>query len=311
MTSARFRDDLPQLQQVFVTDAGLETWLIFDRGLDLPVFASYPLLADEQGRSTLVEYYGEFVDIARRHGVGVVLETPTWRASRDWGAQLGHDDDALDAFNRDSVSLLEEVRDGARDVTVVISGQVGPRGDGYRADVRMTPDEAEAYHLVQLRTFADTAADLVSLFTVTYAEEAVGFARAGRRVDMPVVISFTVETDGRLPSGQPLGDAVRAVEDATDGSAVFYGVNCAHPEHFAGVIDAGSPWSKRLGLIRSNASRQSHAELDAATTLDDGDPDELGAATADLLRDHPQIRVIGGCCGTDHRHVEAIATACL
>lgn len=311
MGASRHRNDLPQIREVLLTDGGLETTLAFDRGIDLPDFAAFPLLGDEAGRAALLDYFASYVDIARRVGSGIVLETPTWRANLDWGARLGFGDTALDAVNRDAVALLEEVREGSPDVTIIISGNVGPRGDGYVPGELMTAAEAEEYHRPQVDTFADTAADLTTLLTANYVDEAVGFAQAGHSVDLPVVVSFTVETDGTLPSGASLGDAIHEVDDATAGSPVFYGINCAHPDHFTDVLAGGGDWVERVGLLRANASRMSHAELDEAEELDSGDPQELAAAYASLRVDHPDLKVIGGCCGTDHRHVGAIADACL
>ena len=311
MGAISYRHDLPQIREVLLADGGLETTLVFDRGIELTHFAAFPLLDENVGRAALIDYFVSYIEIARRVGAGIVLETPTWRANRDWGALLGYDENALDTSNRAAVAMLEELRGASPDVTIVISGLVGPRGDGYQPGQQMTAVEAEAYHRAQIATFADTAVDLTTLLTANYVDEAIGFARAGRSVGLPVVVSFTVETDGTLPTGEQLGDAVNAVDEATDAAPVFYGINCAHPDHFVEVLTSGDDWVGRVGLIRANASRMSHAELDEAEELDSGDPDELAAAYVSLRRDHPGIRVIGGCCGTDHRHVGAIADACL
>ncbi|MEM6927791.1 MAG: homocysteine S-methyltransferase family protein, partial [Myxococcota bacterium] len=282
--------------------------LVFHDGYDLPFFASYPLLDEARGRAALRAYFATYVGLAREHRLPIVLETPTWRANPDWGARLGHGPAHLDRIHRDAVALLCEVRAAAPDVELVISGNLGPRGDGYLAGEKMTPGEAADYHGPQVRTFADTEADLVTLLTGTYTEEVIGVIDAARDANMPVVASFTVETDGRLPSGQPLADAVRQVDQATGAYAVSLGINCAHPDHFHAVLESGEDWVSRIGLLRANASRMSHAELDAAETLDDGDPAELAESYATLRRAFPSLRVVGGCCGTDHRHVGAIAS---
>jgi S-methylmethionine-dependent homocysteine/selenocysteine methylase len=192
----------------------------------------------------------------------------------------------------------------------VISGNIGPRGDGYDPGKAMSADEAHAYHGWQVELFRDAGADCVSAFTMTNVGEATGVARAAQAAGMPSVISFTVETDGRLPAGDTLGAAITAVDAATDGAPAYYMINCAHPTHFEDVLDAGSEWVKRLGGVRANSSRRSHAELDNAPELDAGNPAELGEQYGDLLRRFPQITVLGGCCGTDHRHVECISRAC-
>jgi S-methylmethionine-dependent homocysteine/selenocysteine methylase len=302
---------LPQLDgPTFITDGGMETVLIFHEGLVLPDFASFVLLDDEAGSEALRTYFRRFLAIGREHGVGVLLDTPTWRASPDWGERLGYTPDRLADLNRRGVTLLEGLRaETGGDPPLLISGCIGPRGDGYAVGEQLSPAEAERYHSFQAAVFADTAADAVSALTLTYADEAIGIVRAVQKTGLPVVVSFTVETDGRLPSGQTLGEAIEHVDAETDGAAAYFMLNCAHPTHFAGVLEADAPWIERLRGIRANASRLSHAELNEAETLDDGDPAELAAAYRELSERLPALRVFGGCCGTDHRHVEAIAGA--
>jgi len=303
--------ELPRLagDRLFITDGGMETTLIFHRGIDLPDFAAFDLLKDEAGVAALRAYYEPYVAVAREHGVGAVLDTPTWRASADWGARLGYSPAGLEAANRRAVELAEEVRSAPanRDVAIVVNGAIGPRGDGYDPQTLMSADEAENYHRAQVQTFAGTSADMVTALTMTHAEEAIGIARAAASAGVPAAISFTVETDGRLPSGQPLGDAVEQVDADTGDAPAYYMINCAHPSHFAPALEDGGAWIERVGGVRANASRKSHAELDEAETLDEGDPVELGADYRALRPRLPAVRVVGGCCGTDHRHVAAIA----
>ena len=309
----RYRDHLPQLGgQLFLTDGGIETVLIFQEGIDLPMFASFDLLKDDAGTEKLRAYYAPYVALAREAEIGFVLETPTWRASSRWGHQLGYDDAALDQVNRKAVRLLEEIREALGDGgPIVISGCVGPHGDGYNPAELLSADAAEDYHATQINTFADTAADMVTAITMTYVDEAVGVARAAQRAQLPVAISFTLETDGRLPSGQALGEAIELVDAETGAAPVYYMINCAHPSHFEAVLRSGGKWRKRLRGLRANASSKSHAELDEATELDDGNPQDLGVRYASLREELPQLNVLGGCCGTDHRHVAQIRDACL
>jgi homocysteine S-methyltransferase len=287
-----------------ITDGGMETTLLFHEGIELPHFASFVLLDDEAGRETLRAYYRTYIEIACARNVEIILDTPTWRANRDWGERLGYTADALADVNRRGVALLEELRSPS----VVVSGCIGPRGDGYRVDTEMSAEEAKSYHTPQVEVFAATSADFVSALTLTYSGEAIGIVRAAKAAGTPVVISFTVETDGRLPSWQPLGEAIQQVDDETDAAAAYFMVNCAHPTHFAGALEE-APWVERLRGIRANASKKSHAELDAAEELDEGDPAELAAAYRELQSRLPSLGVVGGCCGTDHRHIEAICAA--
>jgi len=303
---------LPQLSadRVFLTDGGLETSLIFHHGQDLPAFAAFALLEDDRGRATLREYFRPFLAIAREQGSGFVLDTVTWRANPDWGAQLGYDAAALDRINREAVAFARELREEAKlDGPVVIDGVVGPRGDGYVIDTAMSREEAERYHAAQIGSFAAAGADMVSAITMTYADEAIGIARAAAACGIPVAISLTVETDGRLPSRQPLGEAIAEIDGATSGSPAYYMINCAHPSHFAEVLQADGAWLDRVAGLRANASTKSHAELDEAEELDDGDPAGLGADYAALRPRLRNISVLGGCCGTDERHIAAIGSA--
>lgn len=304
-TTAAWR--LPDVAAGWVTDAGLETDLIFHRGIDLPDFAAFPLVEDEQGRRELDSYYRGFVEVAAGAGAGLLLETPTWRANPDWGARLGYDAEALRRVNVRAVEALRalaaEVRDRVADVQVV--GSVGPRGDGYVAG-EVDADQAADYHRAQLAAFAEAGADLATAYTLTTVAEAIGVVRAGGDVGLPVAVAFTVETDGRLPDGTPLGAAVTALDEQTAAGAAHLLVNCAHPDHVAGGIDDGAPWLARVAGVRVNSSRLSHAELDEAEELDEGDLADLAATTRALLDRLPAARIVGGCCGTDVRHVAAM-----
>lgn len=310
----KYRKDLPQLtSDLFLTDGGLETTLIFHNGLELPYFAAFDLLKTGKGREHLYEYFSTYAHIARDHNVGIILESATWRASSDWGKKLDYSRESLADINHRAIELLQDIRNEYENEKnkIVISGCVGPRGDGYDlADIK-SEEEAELYHRTQIETFSETNADLVTALTLTYAEEAIGLARAAKSAAMPIVISFTVETDGKLPSGQTLKDAIEEVDKATNNTPVYYMVNCAHPTHFEQELSAGEPWLQRLRGIRANASAKSHAELDEAVELDDGNPVELGSQYSKLRRRFRNLNVLGGCCGTDHRHIEEIFKACV
>jgi len=303
----------PSQDAVFLTDGGLETTLVFLDGVDLPCFASFPLLQSEEGRMKLENYFRPYIRTAVDRDVGFILDTPTWRANPDWGAKLDVSPEALSEVNQDAVRWAAGLRDRLSDdrERVLINGVVGPRGDGYRVDAQMSADEAQAYHAPQVEAFREAGADMVSAVTMNYAEEAIGIARAARRHGLPVAISFTVETDGRLPSGQSLRDAIAQVDFATGNGPAYYMINCAHPSHFAHLFERNEPWHRRVRGIRANASHCSHAELNESTTLDDGNPAELGSEIQQLRSRRPNLTILGGCCGTDERHVAAICAACI
>lgn len=308
----RYREALPQLEPgaLALTDGGLETTLIFLDGVDLPLFASFPLLDDTEGRDRLRAYYRRAADTALAAGLPFSLDTVTWRSSTDWAARLGYEGAEFERINRDAVALAVSVRDEyPPDAAIVLCGMLGPRGDGYVPGERMTAAEACDYHRAQLAIFADSEIDYAAALTISYPEEAEGIALAAAELGIPVAIMFTVEVDGRLPSGDGLGDAIERVDAATGGSVAYFGINCAHPTHLPEELFAAEPWTSRVRTYRANASRLSHAQLDEAEELDAGDPDELGRQFAALRADLPQLCVIGGCCGTDDRHLRAIAAA--
>lgn len=310
---SRYRNALPQLAGTFfLTDGGIETTLIFHEGLTLPDFAAFHLFKTPAGEAALGKYFRTYAEIAKRYETGLILESATWRANADWGKKLGYSSEMLAHANRLAIRVLEDIRSECetKHTPVVISGCLGPRGDGYVPDRAMSAQEADDYHREQISTFAASAADMVCAITMNYVEEAIGIARAAQRAAMPVAISFTVETDGKLPTGQTLKAAVEQVDVATSGYPSYYMINCAHPTHFDKVLTEGESWSTRIHGIRANASRMSHAQLNEAPELDAGDAAEFGREYADLKRQLKNLNVMGGCCGTDHRHIEQIASAC-
>lgn len=311
---AKYRNKLPQLSHgIFLTDGGIETTLIFHEGLELPEFAAFHLLRDKDGYAALRKYFHTYAALARAYNVGFILESPTWRANSDWGAMLGYSEETLADINRKAIELLHEVRNEFEneETRMVISGCIGPRGDGYSPSNMMSAKDAQQYHTAQVATFGETDADMVTAITLNYIEEAIGITQAARSAGMPVVISFTVETDGKLPTGQTLKDAIERVDEATDNAPAYYMINCAHPTHFEGALVADEHWSRRISGLRVNASTKSHAELNDSTELDEGDPIKLGRQHRELLKRLKNLNVLGGCCGTDHRHVEEICKACL
>lgn len=293
----------------WLADAGLETDAIFIHGFDLPAFASFTLLEQPAGRDYAAAYFARFHRLAARLGTGFMLDTMTWRANAPWLVRMGRGAE-VDAINHAAVGFARSLRDGWSGVPVVLAGLIGPAGDGYRIDAAFTPDSAHAAHRPQIAALAAAGVDMLNVLTMTHLAESQVVIRAAAEAGLPVALSFTVETDGRLPSGQPLDEAVEEADATAPVRPLYYMVNCAHPDHFADVLHGGG-WLHRLGGIRANASRRSHAELDEATELDAGDPLEFGQLCADLQARLPAVKVIGGCCGTDHRHVAAAGAACL
>lgn len=313
-TTQQYRSDLPQLGgKPFLTDGGLETSLIYHENWELPSFAAFVLLDSVSGVASLNAYYQKYIRLALHHGMGFILESPTWRASKVWAEALGYTPSELEEHNARAIEHLAKLRDtfANESTPMVVSGCIGPQDDGYEPSKLMSVDQATKYHTTQVSTFARSQADMVCAITMTYAEEAIGIVKAAQAHNIPAAISFTVETNGALPSGQPLSEAIETVDKATNTGPAYFMVNCAHPTHFQAQLAAEGDWRRRIVGIRANASVKSHAELDCATTLDDGDPSDFGQQYSTLKQHLPNLNVYGGCCGTDHRHVEAIVTNCL
>ncbi|MBT9382449.1 homocysteine S-methyltransferase family protein [Pseudooceanicola sp. CBS1P-1] len=297
--------ELLSKDRVWIAWTGLETDLIFNQGVALAHFAAFPLVETEAGRDLLVRSYRELIGIGRDTGAGILLDTPTWMANPDRAAVLGYGPQDLTRITRDAVALAFRVAREHPDVETRVSVQIGPRGDGYQPGIA-TAEAAAAYHAPQVEAARTAGADLVSAYTLGAAGEAVGLSMAARAAGLPALISFTVETDGRLADGMSLASAVSILAEEAPAAGIM--VNCAHPDHIARALDGGS-WQAHLCGIVANASRKSHAELDEATELDDGDPEEFGRQLGALYRQMSGLRVLGGCCGTDARHLRATARA--
>ncbi|WP_412552128.1 homocysteine S-methyltransferase family protein [Shimia sp. MIT1388] len=292
--------------QPFLTYTGMETDLIFTQGVDLPGFASFPLLETPDGRAHLTSYATDLTDLAARSNLGVILESATWVANTDRAAALGYDATAVRQANLNAIAFLSELRSPLDHTATLVSANIGPRHDAYAPDTRMSVTEATAYHTTQIATLAQTNADLITAYTMADPTEATGMVLAARAFALPIVVAFTVETDGTLPTGGSLEDAISQIDAATNAYPAYYMINCAHPDHFADVF-TDAPWTQRVRGIVANASRCSHAELDNATELDAGNPAEFGQQLADLRQKHAHLRVLGGCCGTDKRHLSELA----
>ncbi len=296
---------------LYVTDGGLETVLIFEKGLELPEFAAFPLLESDEGRGILKEYYADFIKIAKDHKYGYILESPTWRANLNWGSKLGYSLSDLIEINKAAIGFLTNIKfeNEESNTPILISGQLGPKGDGYAIDDKMTIEEAEEYHSSQIQAFKDAGADMVAALTLNYLEEAVGIVQAAKTSQIPCVISFTTETNGKLPSGLSLKEAIKKVDELTDNYTDYYMINCAHPTHFLKSLNVDGDWINRIRGIRANASTLSHEELDESEHLDIGNRGELAKRYKDLTSILPNLSVVGGCCGTDHLHIKEICAA--
>ena len=304
---AKYRNRILELSStLLITDGGLETKLIFHDGIPLPDFAAFTLLKTETGRQWFREYFLIYIHLARKYNVGLILESPTWRASLDWFRKQGYADEDIVDINRKSIELLSDLRDQyeTEQKPILIEGCLGPRGDGYNPSIIMSADEAQAYHAAQIEAFSQTNADLITALTISYPEEAIGVVRAAKAVQMPIAISFTVENDGKLPTGQTLKEAIELVDRETENSPMYYMVNCIRPGYLQTIFETQESWIKRIHGIKGNASKKSHAELDESQELDAGDPFDFAQSNQIYFNKYKHINIFGGCCGTDSRHIE-------
>ena len=294
----------------YLMDGGLETTLIFHEGIELNHFASFELLNRQEGKEALKKYYTTYLDIAKKFNLDFILETPTWRASADWGGKMNYSPEEMDQVNKNAVQLMREIAKEQKGFPghILISGCIGPRGDGYESGKKMTAHEAAGYHHSQVNAFAIADVDVISALTINYTEEAVGIALAAKQVQVPVVISFTVETNGKLPGGESLKSAIEKVDSETNSFPQHFMINCAHPTHFMSVLERNEEWLSRIKGVRANASTKSHAELDESEHLDTGDKPLFINGYKELKTILPELIVIGGCCGTDHSHIEGVCS---
>ena len=311
---AKYRNNLPLDQRkFFLTDGGMETDFIFHHGIDIPHFATFELLKDPAMEQKIEDYFIQYFDIAKKYNAGFILGGLTWRANNDWGGKFGYTTpEAVDQINKKVIGVFENMRrrHETADMPIIISGSLGPRGDGNDPGNLMTITQAQHYHSSQIRSFYESGADIVSALTMTNVDETIGIVLAAKEMAMPISVSFTVETDGKLPTCETIKDAIEKVDIATEDYAEYFMINCAHPTHFANILRGDENYLNRISGIRANASRCSHAELDEASELDDGNPHEFGLEYKEILDHSSHIKIIGGCCGTDHRHVEQAIKAC-
>lgn len=299
--------DLFKPDKYYLTDGGLETSLIFNQGVPLNEFAAFELLLTSSGKDELKKYYSPYLKLAATNIIPFILETPTWRANSDWGRKLGYTNDELIAININAVGFMCEIaKEQNCKSDIIVSGSIGPRGDGYAVENNMTTKEAYNYHYNQIKAFEIVDVDLITALTLNYTEEAIGVVLGAKKSNLPVVISFTVELDGKLPSGRSLKDSIFEVDAKTNNYPCHYMINCAHPNHFIDILSPDDNWINRISGIRANSSTKSHQELDNATELDRGNKYDLALKYKELRQILPNLNVFGGCCGTDISHIEAI-----
>ena len=300
----------PRLHRKFyLTEGGTETEILYKWGFELPEFAMFPLLDNPEADAVIRNIYRRYFDVAEARDTGLLILGHDYRASPDWGKKLGYSPDALAKMQRRTIRFLADMRAEykGRVTDAYIAGCIGPRGDAYGTGGDITAAQAEDYHSVQLTTLKDTDADMAIAMTFNNIPEAVGVIRAATALAIPVGISLTLTTDSRLRSGPTLREAVETIDERTDGGAAWFGTNCAHPLEFEPALADDGPWTDRLRYIRPNAVKMEQVALCKLGHLEDGDPVELGQQMGEVARRFPLADILGGCCGTDERHLDEIA----
>ena len=300
---------LPGLR--YLAEGGQETELMYGHGFDLPEFALFPLLDNPAAAAKLTAMYRAVLDVAVRHRLGVLLGGLDYRASPDWAERLGFDAAQLAEYQIRSIDFLRQVSQPYRKRLphILVAGCVGPQGDAYHRNEAVTETSAQAYHSTQMANLAAADVDVVEAMTFTSAEEAIGVIRAARAHDLPIVVSFMIDSAGAADGSWSFRKMIETVDSATDGYALFYGINCSHPVEFEPQLAEPGEWLDRIGLLRPNASAKDKTELCQIGHLERGDPADLALRMERLAERMPDVRIWGGCCGTWDEHLERIAAA--
>jgi len=300
----------PRLENKFyLTEGGSETEILYKWSFELPEFAMFTLLDDPEADNVIRGMFRRYFDVAAEHGTAMLLNGHDYRASPDWGAKLGYSSEDLRNVQHRVIRFLDDLRAEYADRVsdVYIAACIGPRGDAYGTGGDISADESEDYHSVQLHNLDGTAADMAVAATFNNVPEAIGVIRAANSIGIPIGVSLTLTPEGRLRSGPSLREAIETIDEASGGGAVWFGTNCAHPVEFEPALADAGPWLERLRYIRPNAAKMDKIALCSLGHLEDGDPVELGQQMGEVARRFPRVDILGGCCGTDERHLSQIA----
>lgn len=307
--SARFQELLAASPVILGEGAVIERLRrMADIQLDDQVVNS-ALIYQEKGRATLAAIYRQYLDIGRRYTLPLLLSTPTWRAGRDRIAQAGL---AGRDVNGDNTRFLAELRNSYAVYAqqVAICGLMSCRGDAYRPAEAMTTQAAGGFHAWQADALAAAGVDLLLAATLPALSEALGLARAQAATGLPYLISFVARPEGTLLDGTPLNVAIASIDSAITPRPLAYLINCTHASIFRSAMrhqSNSSPLVRErvIGLL-ANTAALSPEELDDRHQLVEEVPETFGSSVSALHRELG-MKVLGGCCGTDQRHIECLA----
>ncbi|MBW2409401.1 MAG: homocysteine S-methyltransferase family protein [Deltaproteobacteria bacterium] len=292
---------------VILTEGAVIERLRRDPAVELdPYIANAGLIYDQAGKQAMTRIYRQYIDIASRYRLPMIVSAPTWRASSERinkSAYSGRETmvkDCADFINR----IRQDVSQSAD--CIYIAGLIACRGDSYEPREALTADKAEAYHRLQAQELAHAGVDFILAATLPAVSEALGIAAALSQCAIPYSLSFVIRSDGRVLDGTPLQAAIEKIDAAVNPGPLFYQINCVHPAIFRKAIEQSEPGFDRLLGLQANTSEKSPEELDGLGYLDTSEPEEFAESML-ALHTHFGLKIIGGCCGTDHRHIEEIA----
>lgn len=291
---------------IFMINGGLETTLIYKYNLELPFFSCIDLFKNVNTKKIIYQYYLEYLKVAQKYNSFIIIDTPTWRFNKDWASKLGYNEIELLNRNKEAVVLISKLKNDYNNI--IISGKIGPKYEGYFISEKMSIEESKNYHSTQIKTFSELNIDIITASAMNYVEEAIGISYSAKDKSIPLVISFTLNNDSKLPSGMALEDAINYIDYITNEYPIYYMINCVHPKYFIELlrINKDKKWINRIRGIRPNASSKSHEELEKLNKLDSGNIDELANYCKEIKNICPNINIFGGCCGTNINHVESI-----
>lgn len=263
------------------------------------------LIYNQRYAAVLEQVYRSYVDTAVTAGMPVVVGTATWRANRERVRASAFADRAV---NQDNVRFLKNIRDSYADagISILIEGDIGPRGDAYKPQQALDIDSARSFHAWQIEALASSQADYLQASTLPALSEAIGIALAMAETGLPYAISFVVEKSGCLLDGTRLQDAIAKIDDAVGDDSARYSINCVHPTILLQALDRNPVIAGRIISFCGNTSDLSTAELDGMEELQTEEPEKFAFANQQLLQAH-DIRIVGGCCGSGPEHISEIA----
>lgn len=306
--AAAFRSGTP-----IITDGGIETRIMFETNLSMdPELQVAALVPDPDGAAALRSIYESYIKAAGEFGLPIVIGTPTFRASLNFARRAGHGgEESVRELNVGAVRLLRQLREDSDHRPIFIAGVIGPSGDAYTPGDALGAPEAAAYHRLQTEVLAEEGVEFLFAPTFPAVDEALGVAMAMGRSGLPYVVSFVLDTAGRVLDGTPLTAAIERIDNEALPPPLYYSISCVYPDVAARALEDAARDSKtlvgRIAELKANGSPLGTDELVRLDHIEATPPEPFAELLWSLHESHPVLRVIGGCCGTDDRHIRALA----